>query len=403
MGRLIGLMACFLVVATATPAMAEVTVVVLGVRSVEGDDDFANELTQRLRSAAMGLGDWTVSDRAVSMSQMTLAHGCDEVDASCLNDMAKGLEADRIIYGTVRRTSARKVFNYAVTVSLFNGETGSIERSASVTISKQASASQLEIEADRLIERLAVSAGGGVIAIKINVKSAEVRLNGKPVGRTRNGTLRLEGVRAGDHKVEILARGYTPHETTVSVSEDGQASVSASLTPLGEGSEAATLTTSSKDRDWDSGKGSGGPPTWVGYGLLGVGGASLVGMVVSWVIIQGIDDDETFLEYKDAVASGTMTGASNVPDVCVEALKGGSFGLSPTDLGEVQNMCNTADVFEVLQWVFLGTAVVAGGLGTYFVLTSGDSDAGAAAPKPALAVTPTLSPDSAHVTATLRF
>jgi hypothetical protein len=50
---------CLLCVAS--PAFAETSVVVLGLRSIEGDDEVANELTYQLRSAARGVAGWSVS------------------------------------------------------------------------------------------------------------------------------------------------------------------------------------------------------------------------------------------------------------------------------------------------------------------------------------------------------
>ena len=40
---------------SASSALADAKVVVLGLRSVEGDDDVANDLTEQLRAAAEGL------------------------------------------------------------------------------------------------------------------------------------------------------------------------------------------------------------------------------------------------------------------------------------------------------------------------------------------------------------
>src|SRR5688500_11051901 len=89
-------------------AAAQSNVVVLGVRSVEGDDDVAHDLTTALREAAEEITEWSVSPTAVSMAQMALAHGCEEVDVACLADIAKGLSADLLVYGTLRRNSARE-------------------------------------------------------------------------------------------------------------------------------------------------------------------------------------------------------------------------------------------------------------------------------------------------------
>ena len=80
---------------TVSAASADSTVVLLGLRSVEGDDEFANQLTAALREQAAKLGTWEVSDRNVSLAQMSLAYGCEELDAACLTEIAVGLQANR--------------------------------------------------------------------------------------------------------------------------------------------------------------------------------------------------------------------------------------------------------------------------------------------------------------------
>ena len=64
---------------SASTALADARVLVLGMRSIEGDDELANALTEQLRTAARTVDGWQVSNTAVSMAQMGLAHGCDEI------------------------------------------------------------------------------------------------------------------------------------------------------------------------------------------------------------------------------------------------------------------------------------------------------------------------------------
>jgi hypothetical protein len=85
------LVLCCLLLAVPARVFAEASVVVLGIRSVEGDDDVANDLTEQLRGAARGMEGWSVSSTAVSVAQMSLAHGCEELDAACLTEIAQGL------------------------------------------------------------------------------------------------------------------------------------------------------------------------------------------------------------------------------------------------------------------------------------------------------------------------
>ncbi len=396
--------------AVASPAFASTTVVVLGLRSIEGDDDVANDLTEQLRSAARAIDGWTVSNAAVSMAQMSLAHGCDELDAACLSEIAKGLRADKLIYGTIRRTSARDDYDFALSLSLFDAASGAIVRQVDDTIPRNQTEFQaLAARADKLLNRLTATTIGGSIEIQANVPDAEVMVNGQQVGTTREGALRLEGLQPGSYRIEIHKDGYTPHVSTVSVSEGAQTSITAVLSTIGATEQLQPPATVEHH---------GHHLAWLGWTLIGVGAASLVGTGVSAAIVDGVNSNSLYNKYRDAVARGNMmaeaAGQSDqvVNDVCKAADRGYIYSLTADELSRVQSKCHTAATFEVLQWVFLGTAIASGGVGTYLVLTAdhghGKSrdqmDAEADEPAQArLSVVPSFGPRSAQVSATLTF
>jgi hypothetical protein len=401
-GRLILVLS--LLAALASPALADSAVVVLGIRSVEGDDDVANDITEQLRSAARGIEGWNVSNTAVSMAQMSLAHGCDEIDASCLAEIAKGLGADRIIYGTLRRTTAREDFDYALNVNLFAADTREIMRSVDDTIPRtHVDFQSLASRADRLVARLASITKGGAIDVQANVPDAQVTVNGQIVGTTRDGALRLEGLQPGRYRVVINKDGYTPFDSTVSVVEGEDTSIAAVLAVIG-----ATTNYPTEEEVHH-----GHHLAWLGWTLIGVSAASLIGLGVSLGIIEGINNDKTYNRYRDAVAQGNAElvrmnmSQAVVKDVCTAAKSGAHYGtFTPSEVKDVAGKCNTADTFEVLQWVFLGTAVASGAAGTFLVLTadggkSDDQERGARGPS--LVVLPVVGPQTAMLNATLRF
>src|ERR1700742_1933432 len=112
------------------------SVVVLGLRSLEGDDEFANAMTEALRDAARAVQGWHVLERAVSMAQMTLAHNCEDINAACLSEIARALQADRVVFGTVRRTAGRQKYDYEITASLFNNTTHSTVGTETQTVQR---------------------------------------------------------------------------------------------------------------------------------------------------------------------------------------------------------------------------------------------------------------------------
>jgi hypothetical protein len=392
--------------AVASPAFAKTTVVVLGLRSVEGDDDVANELTEQLRAAARTVEGWTVSSTAVSMAQMSLAHGCEEIDAACLSEIAKGLNADKVVYGTIRRTSARDAYDFALTLSLFDAASGAIARQLDDTLPRnQINTQALAQHADKLMARLSSNVTGGTIEIQANLPDADVSVNDQQVGVTRDGALRLEGLQPGNYKIEIRKVGYTPHVSTVSVSEGSAASITAVLSPIG---------TEQPQPEAAAGKG-GSDLEWLGWTLIGVSAASLIGTGVSAAVVDGVNGNDLYNRYRDAVARGNkMAEASGmsdqvVSDVCKAADAGFKYDLTASDLKGVQSKCHTAATFEVLQWVFLGTAIVSGGVGAYLVMSSNASEPAPREPEarrkplPRFALQPAFGPREARLTAALRF
>jgi hypothetical protein len=390
----------------ASPVLADSKVVVLGLRSIEGDDDIANALTERLRSAAGAVPDWSVSVAAVSMAQMTLAHGCEEIDAACLNDISAGLKADVVIYGTLRRNSARENYEFALNVSLFDAAAGVIAKIVNDTVPRDEEGEAAMARAHKIMARLASTTQGGTIAVQANAMDADVRVNGQQVGRTRDGALRLGGLQPGQYRIEIIKDGYAPHVSTVTVAEGLETSIAAVLAPLDgsapEGSDAYQ----------DEPRG-GHRLAWLGWTLIGVGGASLIGMALSMKVISDIDDDSGKRQYSDAVARGNEdaieanTPEAVIDDVCVAARRGFTYeryGLNAEDARDVADKCDTAETMQALQYVFLGIGAAAGIGGLVLVLTADDSpDEGSAERPRALTLRPQFGPHGGGLSASLRF
>lgn len=98
---------------------------------------------------------------------------------------------------------------------------------------------------------------------------------------------------------------------------------------------------------------------WLGYTLLGVSAASLGLVAYSWLKINEAQEDTTFVAYREQVG----TQAPGVDDVCAEADSGNTHGVSDGDLAQVKDLCSQGELFDLLQYVFLGTAVAAGAAG----------------------------------------
>jgi hypothetical protein len=379
---------------------AQASVVVLGLRSLEGDDDFANSMTESLRGAAKSISDWRLIERSVSMAQMTLAHSCDDIDAACLNEIAKGLESERVIFGTIRRTAARGKFDYEITVSIFNATTHTIVDTQTDVVPKTDAKAKKALAArgQALIGRLAAAdVNAGRLLISVNVSTAEVNVDGKWVGRTQDGKLALDNIEPGEHTLEVSAGGHQLHTQRLSVSAAEQSSIDINLQPFAEMPAEAPPEAVAALGPGDEAEA--GSLRWLGYTLIGVGAASAIAWGASMYTIEfGYNRDQRYQRFVDSYGNQTL-------DACDAALGGNAGGLSPSELGQFQGKCRTARTFQALQWVFLGAAVLAGGAGTYVLLNESSNERAhaARAQRPRLAFTPVVDRRSLALQATLRF
>lgn len=137
---------------------------------------------------------------------------------------------------------------------------------------------------------------------------------------------------------------------------------------------------------------------WLGYLFVGVAVASVGVAVFSWTQIDAATNNESFDFYRRRVGDEDPTAT----DVCARADAGLRYMVNEQIFNEVLDQCSRGKTFEVLQYVFLGTAVATGGVGAYFLLRDEGSDE-AAQSGPRLALRPSVGPDGAWLAASMRF
>jgi hypothetical protein len=230
---------------------------------------------------------------------------------------------------------------------------------------------------------------------------ADVKLDGAAVGQTRDGKLVLDNVAPGEHTLEIAASGHQTNTQKLLVSASDQSTVNVDLEPIVEPlTSAAPEATAATPEAESSGKG--GSLAWLGSTLIGLGAASAIASGVSMYMIQFKynADDSRYVQLRQQGYAGRSI------DACDEALGGDAGNLNASQLKDFQSQCRTARTFEVLQYVFLGVAVVAAGAGTFVLITqsgSGGNDQQAKQRPSRLAFSPQLDRRSVAVQATLRF
>jgi hypothetical protein len=333
-------------------------VIVLEVRSIEGDDDFAHNLSRAIRQAAGDVEGWNVSGREVSLTQMALAFGCEgeEPDAGCMSQIASDLEMDGIIYGTIQRTSAGSSYQYELRLRYYNARTTQIEQPISDTLSRAARSDDMLDKARRWVARFAGREQGGGLRLVVNVPGAEVSIDGVPAGEADdNGVFTSQNVAVGQREVEVSAPGYRGFRATVTVTSGEVFELEVDLE---EGSGVV-----------DGGGGGGdGPSIWPALTLYGVAAISAAVWILSFAKVRQAQDDEQFMQYRELVPMGD--------NACTDADMGFDFG-SPGLRVNAVNVCDDWKRFRVLAFVFGGLTIASAVGGTVLLfraLNGGDDD-----------------------------
>lgn len=389
-------LALMLALSLVRPAHAATNVAVLGVRSLDGEDELERRLSASLYEGATHVPDYAVSERQLSLEQMMIAHGCDEPNAKCLGEIATALGVERLLYGTVVASGGA----YELTVFSFEAKTARIETAVARALKPERLAAPLIDETiGRLIRRLNGDPGTGLLHITGNAPGAEIVVDGTTRGALDNkGELTLE-LPAGEHRVHAVGVASGPEPDRKAVVEAGE-TVALSLevvkpSLLDDSSllpappPAPPLTPEKRPRSLRR---------IFGWVSVGIGAAFAGALVYSWVRLHNLNDDADFRAYRAAFPrAGTPDGVS---DVCVKAQEGALAAQDASLAGleaHARKQCDEADKLEVLQYVFAGGTVIGAGVGTYLLLSARKLD------RAKVSLSPRFGSQRALLEATLRF
>lgn len=369
------LSACFAALATllsVVPSTAQAqgaSVYVLGLRSIEGDDEFARELSGVIRVAAGRIPGWEVAPDEVTLSQMTMMHACDEPNRECMGAIASELGAAKIIYGTIVRRGDE---GYGLTLYLYDHPSTSIEDQLSDTIPiGETGMEVLRPRAQRYTAQLGGQARFGSLRLEVGEPGATVRVDGNAVGVTNAaGTILVEDLTEGSHDVEVDAEGFNSLQTTVSIEGDDQTEIRVNLDAPGEG--------------------GGTNLGWIPGAVVIAGGVISFAMGIrSGLKVQGWDNeisDVRGLSESEINALATCVAGQNgnlnggAETVCGEYTPAQALVLSGS--GDVcrsgqtgqeawqSDTCSEHSRHTILQYVLYGIGAVGIGVGTFLLLRS---------------------------------
>lgn len=340
-------LACSEAARAAEPSPAALPITVVAIRTDDAYDQ-AGALTQALRSAIKETPGWSVGEGDFSLEVLTLSLQCEDVpDAGCQTRIADQIKSDRYLWGVLRKADTD------VEGSLHLWTRG--KPAASVPVKYSANLNEAHDEPLRRIAADAVAAltGGppkGSLRVRTGAAQASVLIDGKPAGNVQNGEATFT-VTAGPHKVRVRSAGFLDSEASVVVVPVATTDVALSQMPA-EPSQS----------NWKR----------VG-GFIGLGAGAVFGTVavISSVQVASIQSDARYTAYRGLFPT-------DVGDVCApeqrEAIRGDVNADARTADAGIR-LCERADTFMGLQYVFYPLAVVSAGVGAYLFVTS-DSRSG---------------------------
>ena len=305
--------ASLVLVGTRTHAQAEpYRLALLELESDDVRDDFAQRLTARLRAALSEHREFELRYAPVSLAQLSLAHNCDTAQPQCLSAIARDLNLDGFVFGKATHEGGAPV----VLLRRFDLASATVDRSALVAFSSlQLTRVELERGVDELLARL--------LAVKPTPASPRSAV---PLAASGSSS---QPMPTQEHAAPVLA------PTAPAAAASGGTSTQAAFA----------------------------------YGLIAASVLSAGMAVASFVWVDQAENDPDFNSYRLAVGDQNPSAR----DVCDEAEAGHRYGLDAASFKDARDSCRTGATFEVLQYVFIATAVVAGGFGAY-LLAADDSD-----------------------------
>ena len=310
------------------------------------DDALAPRLTQELREQLAKRDDLTLVDTRVSLHQLSVGQNCNPSEASCLQKVADNLKVDGLLFGKVTREGGVPI---AVT-RRYDRKANSVQSWAIVSFeSSTVTDAQLKEQTQTLVTTL--------------LGPAQANPEAKVADASQEPAPALQPPAEQPESQESSAIAESLHEKR----------------SLSHGMSLRTI---------------------AGIALIGGAAASVGLSIFSFTQVNSAQHNASYEAYRMAV--GQMN--ASVKDVCNEADAGKRYGLSPDGFKDVKHSCSNGQTFEILQYVFIGSAILTGGLATYLLVGGGKPDTQPSSEATSrLSFHPALARGGASLTARLRF
>lgn len=236
-----GLVAMALGVVALRPAHAETDVAptaVLGLEGIDAPLSLTDDISEQLRQRVTASRDMhLVSGK--DLVEVKLVFSCADEAASCMAQAGKSLDAQKLIYGSVKKTGE----DYALWLKMFDVRKAKIEFWLTETIPKKsADAAGVKAAAGRWFAKLTGKPfNAGTVQVSSNLFGARVLLDGTPVGVTSEQPLTIGDVSPGRHEISAEKAGHTTAKQQFLVAANATVPVMLTLQATASGAVAGAM------------------------------------------------------------------------------------------------------------------------------------------------------------------
>jgi hypothetical protein len=366
-------------------AEADAATAVLGLEALEGaPDNVASDITDALRQrVANSHGFQLVQGK--DLVEVKLVFSCPDEGTACMAQAAKSMGATKLIYGNVKRAGV----DYQVSLKMLDVNRAAVDAWVTETVPRRkAEPTVFRTLAPAWLSKLTGKGAGGSLQIRANVTGAAVSLDGAKMGVTGPQPVAIADVTPGRHEVSVEKAGFTTakQEFTLAAGQSLPLTLSLSAVSVDVGTAPPMETPPvivRKPREAEEPPPPVGPASttsgaragfWVA--VAGTAFATAGGLYFAKQVQQINADLDAYRRIGVGVGPCTTSGTG----VC--DLHGTPQpALSPTDRATVNSKMDQGKRAQLLEEVFLITAVPLAIAGGYF-LYRGYLDSSSEGPAP---------------------
>ena len=189
-----------------------VATAVLGLEGIDTPGGLAEAISEQLRQRVSATHDLRLVS-GKDLVELKLVFSCADEAASCIAQAGKSLDAQKLIYGSVKKVGD----DFAIWLKLFDVRKEKVETWLTETLAKkETDVPGIKAATAHWFAKLTGRPMNvGAVQITANVYGAVVSLDGVPVGATGELPLTISDLATGKHELVVEKTGHAPDEGAI--------------------------------------------------------------------------------------------------------------------------------------------------------------------------------------------